>query len=58
MDSTRAYHVAVWTVTVITVDSLGSEKDIPFLPPFDVPDMVGNARTENELTTIPAGRSL
>jgi multiple sugar transport system ATP-binding protein len=39
-------------ITVVTVESLGSEKNILFLPPFEVPDVVGDTGTETELTAM------
>jgi multiple sugar transport system ATP-binding protein len=44
------------SVTAITVESLGDEKNILFLPPFDVPDVIGTgtpaAGAETELTAM------
>jgi multiple sugar transport system ATP-binding protein len=39
-------------VDVITVESLGDEKNLLFLPPFDVPDVANPSRTETELTAM------
>ncbi len=43
---------ATLPVTAVTVESLGSEKNVLFLPPFEVPDVVGDAGTETELTAM------
>jgi multiple sugar transport system ATP-binding protein len=39
-------------VTVITVESLGDEKNVLFLPPFEVPEVAGESRVETELTAM------
>jgi multiple sugar transport system ATP-binding protein len=40
-------------VTAVTVESLGSEKNVLFLPPFEVPDVTGeSAGAETELTAM------
>ena len=40
-------------VTALTVESLGSEKNVLFLPPFEVPDVTGeSAGAETELTAM------
>ena len=41
-------------VTTVAVESLGSEKNVLFLPPFEVPDVVGDTATqaETELTAM------
>jgi multiple sugar transport system ATP-binding protein len=46
--------VASVPVTAVTVESLGSEKNVLFLPPFEVPDVVGDAAnaSETELTAM------
>jgi len=38
------------SVDVITVESLGDEKNVLFLPPFEVPDVANPSRVETELT--------
>ncbi len=45
---------AVITVTAVSVESLGAEKNVLFLPPFEVPDVVdtGTADVETELTAM------
>jgi multiple sugar transport system ATP-binding protein len=46
-------HEARLTVTVITVESLGDEKNVLFLPPFEVPEVAnGPQRLETELTAM------
>jgi multiple sugar transport system ATP-binding protein len=40
------------SVTAITVESLGDEKNVLFLPPFDVPDVAGRATVDTELTAM------
>jgi multiple sugar transport system ATP-binding protein len=40
------------SVAVITVESLGDEKNVLFLPPFEVPDVANPSRVETELTTM------
>jgi multiple sugar transport system ATP-binding protein len=46
--------VATLPVTAVAVESLGSEKNVLFLPPFEVPDVVGDAAntSETELTAM------
>jgi hypothetical protein len=41
-------------VTAVAVESLGSEKNLLFLPPLEVPDVVGDATAaaETELTAM------
>ncbi len=45
---------ALLPVTAVTVESLGSEKNVLFLPPFEVPDVVGDqaGTGETELTAM------
>jgi multiple sugar transport system ATP-binding protein len=42
------------SITAITVESLGSEKNVLFLPPFEVPEVVADAsaQVETELTAM------
>jgi len=45
------------SVTAISVESLGDEKNVLFLPPFEVPEVLGpRAEAETELTAMWTGR--
>jgi multiple sugar transport system ATP-binding protein len=53
VDEIRGATDARITVRVVTVESLGDEKNILFLPPFEVPDVTGEAGgAETELTAM------